>query len=84
MCYSLWYNEPTMLQAGGRQLLGCIIPQAVTHSLLLLKLGKINARDLLNCLELLINRYCFIYLVTYNIYINDAQSRKYQMMKYIC
>ena len=31
MCYSLWYNAPTMLPAGGRQHRGCIIPQAVTH-----------------------------------------------------
>ena len=27
MCYSLWYNAPTMLPAGE-----CIIPQAVTES----------------------------------------------------
>ena len=32
MCYSLWYNAPTMLPAGGRQHRGCIIPQAVTQS----------------------------------------------------
>ena len=32
MCYSLWYNAPTMLQAGGRQHRGYIIPQAVTHT----------------------------------------------------
>ena len=44
MCYSLWYNAPTMLpadvveaeelriQATGRQHRGCIIPQAVTQS----------------------------------------------------
>ena len=82
MCYSLWYNAPTMLPAGslkaeeechtglltaceqehlllltssqqtymtlfvrfqatGRQHRGCIIPQAVTHSLVLLKMGKL-------------------------------------------
>ena len=44
MCYSLWYNAPTMLPAGnGRQHRWCIIPQAVTHSLVLLKMGKIIA-----------------------------------------
>ena len=32
MCYSLWYNVPTMLPAGDRQLRGYIIPQAVTQS----------------------------------------------------
>ena len=48
MCYSLWYNAPTMLPAGGLGSLeaefprfqatgwqhrGCIIPQAVTQSI---------------------------------------------------
>ena len=40
MCYSLWYNAPMMLSAGGWQHRGCIIPQAVTHSLVLLKIGN--------------------------------------------
>ena len=26
MCYSLWYNAPTMLPGTGRQHRGCIIP----------------------------------------------------------
>ena len=45
--YSLWYNAPTMLPAGGRQHRGCIIPRAVTHSLVLLKMGKTIARNML-------------------------------------
>ena len=36
----------TMLPAGGRQHRGCIIPQAVTHSLVLLKMGKLIARKM--------------------------------------
>jgi len=32
VCYSLWYNAPTMLPAEGRQYRGRIIPQAVTQS----------------------------------------------------
>ena len=32
MCYSLWYNAPTMLPANGRQHRRCIIPQTVTQS----------------------------------------------------
>ena len=33
MCYSFWYNEPTMLPAANvRQHRGCIIPQIVTES----------------------------------------------------
>ena len=32
LCYSLWYNTPTMLPATGWQRRGCIIPQAVAQS----------------------------------------------------
>jgi len=84
VCYSLWYNAPTMLPATGRQHRGCIIPQAVTHCLVLLKMVKIIARNMLSWLELLISLYCCLYLVVYIIYINDARSSKYQIMKYIC
>ena len=42
MCYSLWYNAPTMLPAGGRQHRRCIIPQTVTYSLVLLKMGNMG------------------------------------------
>jgi len=49
VCYSLWCNVPTMLPAAsGRQHRGYIIPQAVTHSLVLLKMGGINARNMLS------------------------------------
>ena len=44
----MWYNVPTMLPAGSRKRGGCIIPQAVTHSLVLLKMGKIIARNMLS------------------------------------
>ena len=43
----------------------CIIPQAVTHSLVLLKTGKITARNMLSSLELLLLSYlvgCLYYL----------------------
>ena len=58
MCYSLWYNAPTMLPAGGRQPRGCIIPQAVTHSLVLLKMGKIIVE-----LTRIINKPLLLHLV---------------------
>jgi len=48
------------LPATGRQHRSCIIPQAVTHSLVLLKMGKIISRNMLSWLELLIHRYCCI------------------------
>jgi len=48
-----------MLPAG--KIVGALyLPQAVTHSLVLLKMGGINARNSLSWLELLINRYCCI------------------------
>jgi len=66
----LWYNAPTMLPAGGRQHRRCIIPQTVTHSLVLLRMDKIIARNMLSWLKLLISRYCCICLLVYIIYIN--------------
>jgi len=59
-----------MLPATGRQHRGCIIPQAVIHSLVLLKMGKTIARNMLSWLELLISRYCCISLAVYIIYIS--------------
>ena len=61
MCYSLWYNAPTMLPAGGRQHRGCIIPQTVTHSLVLLKMGKIITRNMLSWR--IINKLLLLHLV---------------------
>ena len=62
MCYSLWYNEPTMLPAGEWQHRGCFIPQAVTHSLVLLKMGKIIARKHVE-LTGIINKPLLLHLV---------------------
>jgi hypothetical protein len=50
-------------QATGRQHPGYIIPQAVTHSLVLLKMGGFNSRNMLSWYELIINHYCCIWLV---------------------
>ena len=65
-------------QATVRQHLECIIPQAVTHSLVLLKMGGIVNRNILSWLESLINRYCCIEFVVCIIYINDARSSKHK------
>jgi len=46
-----------MLPATGRQHRECVIPQAVTHSLVFLMMGKIIARNMLSWLKLLISRY---------------------------
>ena len=72
MCYSLWYNAPMMLPATGRQNRGCIIPQTVTHSLVLLKMGKIMPESVL--VTGIINKPLLLHwLVVYIIYINDAR-----------
>jgi len=57
--YSLEAEE-LRFQATARQHRGCIIPQAVTHSLVLLKMGEIDTRNMLSWLGLLVNRYCCI------------------------
>ena len=54
----LWYNAPTMLPAGS-------IDGALYHSLVLLRMGKIIARNMLSWLKLLKNCYCCIKLVVY-------------------
>jgi len=77
-----------MLSAGCRQHRGCIIPQAVIHSLVLLKMGKIIARNMLRWLELLINRYCWISLVVYYLYqwctVKEISNNEiYLLIKYI-
>jgi len=53
VCYSLWYNAHC--NAGSLeveflhfQATGCIIPQAITHSVVLLKMGGINAWNMLS------------------------------------
>ena len=50
------------------------------RSLVLLKMGEIIARNMLSWLELLINRYCCIYLAVYIICINDVRSSKYRFV----
>jgi len=40
--------ELRLKATGYRQHRGCIVPQAVTHSLVLLKMGGINPRNMLS------------------------------------
>jgi len=79
VCYSLWYNAPTMLPATDRQHCGCIIPQAVTHSLVLLNMGKeicpkhaelteiINKPLLLHLVGCLYYLYIYIYIYIFRL-----------------
>ena len=76
-------SSGTMLPATGRKHRGCIIPQAATHSLVLLKMGRIISRNMLSWLELLISRSCCIYLVVCIIYIN-MQVRDMLNLKLRC
>ena len=53
--YSLRYNAPTVLSAGD------VSPAtSYKHSLVLLRMGEIIARNMLSWLKSLINRYCCI------------------------
>ena len=75
--------EELRFQATCRQHRGCII-SSCKHSLVLLKMGEIIARNMLSWLELLINRYCCIKFV-YIACINDAWSNKYHgLLSFTC
>jgi len=57
----LWYNTPTMLAAGGRPATSCLYyTTSCSNSLVLLKMSKIIARNMMSWLGLLISRYCCI------------------------
>ena len=58
MCYTLWYNAPTMLPAGGRQHRGCIMPQGVVELT-----GIINKPLLLHLVGCLYYLYFIIFFL---------------------
>ena len=70
----------TMLPAFGRQHRRYIIPQTVTHSLVLLKMGKIISRNMLSWLELLISRY---YLYQWCTVKQISDNEIYLLIKYV-
>ena len=76
MCYSLWYNAPrTMMPANGRQ-----------HRNTQSSVPEDGQNNCPKHVELIgiINKPLLLHLVGCIIYINDAWSSKYQIMKYIC
>ena len=72
-------EEELRFQATGRQHRWVHYITSCKHSPMLLKMGEIIARNMLSCLELLINRYCCIKFVVCVICINDVRSNEYQM-----
>ena len=81
-----------MLPATGRQHRGFIIPQAVTHSLVFLKTGKIIARNMLSWLELIgiISKPLLLHLVGCIYYLYQwctvkqiSNNEIYLLIKYI-
>ena len=75
--------EERRFQTTGGQHRGYIIPQAVTHSLVLLKMGRMIARNMLSWLELSISRHCCIYLVVYIISMMHGQANSnYEYLLY--
>ena len=97
MCYSLWYNAHTMLPAGSLE--AEAVPPLpddrpatswvhYTTSCNTQSNAPEDGRDQRpKHVELIgiINKPLLLHLVgVYIIYINDARSSKYQIMKYIC
>ena len=79
MCYSLWYNTPTMLLATGLQHRGCIIPQSSAP-----EDGQNNYPKHVE-LTGIINKPLLLHLVgCLHIHINGTRPSKYQKMKCIC
>jgi hypothetical protein len=70
-------------QVTGRHLPWVHYTTSCKHSLVLLKMSEIIVRNMLSWLDLLINRYCCIYLVVYIICVNDAWSNKYQTLTHL-
>ena len=87
--YVAWSrNTKQILPATGQQHRRCIIQQAVTHSLVLLKMGKIISRNMLSWLELLISRYwhlvgCLYYLYQWCTVKQISDNEIYLLIKYI-
>ena len=85
MCYSVWYNAHTMLPAGHR------LAASLVHYTTSCNTQSSAPEDVQNnCpkhVELtgIINKPLLLHLVgcLYTISMNDARSRKYQIMKYI-
>ena len=84
MCYSLWYNAPTMLPAGGRP--ATLWVRYTTSCNTLSSAPEDGQNNCLKHVELtgIINKPLLLHLVVCIIYINDARSSRYQTMKYIC
>ena len=74
MCYSLWYNAPTMLPATTTS---CNTQSSAPED------GQNNFPKHVEMTGI-INKPLLFILLVYIIYINDAPSSKYRMMKYIC
>ena len=58
MCYSLWYNVPTMLPAGGRQHRGYIIPASCAP-----EDGQNNCPKHVELTGIIINKQLLLHLV---------------------
>ena len=67
----------------GRQQPGRIIPHAVKHSIVLLRMGKKVTRNMLRWLELSINLLLLLLVGFYINYINHARSSKHQTLSLI-
>ena len=79
MCYSLWYNAPTVLPAGGRvhYTTSCNTQSGASED------GRDQRPKHVELIGI-INKSLLLHVVgVCIIYINDARSSKYQIKKYI-
>ena len=84
MCYSLWYNAPTMLPAGHQPATSWVhyTTSCNTQS----SAPEDGQNKCPKHVELtgIVNKPLLLHLVGCLFYVNDARSSKYQIMKYIC
>jgi hypothetical protein len=85
VCYSLWYNAPTMLPAGGRPATGWVHYATSCNTQSSAPGDGRDHRPKHFELIGIINKRLLLHLVgVYIIHINDARSNKYQTFLGIC
>ena len=81
--YRLWYKTPAMLPAGDQDEVKLVITSC-KHSLMLLRMGEIIARNMLSWLKLFV-KLLLLHLVGCLCYcISDARSHKHHIYRLLC
>jgi len=80
LCLQLWYNAPTMLPAAD-SIVGALY-HSCKHSLVLLRMGEIIARNMLSWLKLLI-KWLLLHLVGYLYYCTYCRCSIWRHKRFI-